>query len=741
MGGVKRLPGYGWMMVAMGLLGLDFSLKASTEMMQELLARMARRSNPIRNTYLNHARSRLFGEQVKQAATDLDRLDPLIRQATELLAAGQSEEALSQFLAWDKLAKEVSPGLADHNQYLLQFHVALSHLRIGEQENCVENHTSASCIFPIQPEGAHRLTRGSESAVSVLELALRQFPDDLAMRWLLNLAYMTLGGYPDEVPEDWLIPESFWASEVAIEPFPEVAAPAGLDVNALAGGVVADDLNGDGLLDILVTSWGLEDPPHYLENQGNGQFKDKTQEAGLQHLPGGLNMVSADYDNDGDVDIFVLRGAWLGSEGRLPNSLWQNNGRGQFEDVTHESGLLSMHPTQTAVWADFNNDGWLDLFVGNESSNRERHRCELFMSQGDGTFREVSRECGLQINAYVKGTAVSDLDHDGWLDLFISNEHGPNRLFRNQGSQPSKPGLVSFVDQSNSTGIGEPVHSFPCWFFDADQDGWDDLFVSGYRIKEVGEVIADYLGMPHNASKAKFYRNTGLGTFQDASASFGLDKVLHAMGSNYGDLNNDGFPDFYLGTGDPDLSTLIPNRMFLNQQGQRFGEVTHSGGLGHLQKGHGIAFADLDNDGDQDVYANMGGAVEGDAYRNALFLNPGFDNRWLKLSLQGIQSNRMGLGSRIEVKTLQEDGTKRSIYRAMGTGGSFGASPLRLELGLGKAKAIEGVVIHWHGSGLVQDVEGIQVDTWVTVTEGDPQPLSRPLKGFEMTQAVSPHVH
>ncbi|MGA0407298.1 MAG: hypothetical protein ACO3PR_04330, partial [Limisphaerales bacterium] len=244
MRGFKQLPGYGWMMVALGLLGLDFSLKASSEMMQELLARMARRSNPIRNTYLNHARSRLFGEQVKQAATDLDRLDPLIRQATELLAAGQSEEALSQFLAWDKLAKEVSPGLADHNQYLLQFHVALSHLRIGEQENCVENHTSASCIFPIQPEGAHRLTRGSESAVSVLEPALRQFPDDLAMRWLLNLAYMTLGGYPDEVPEDWLIPESFWASEVAIEPFPEVAAPAGLDVNALAGGVVADDLNG-----------------------------------------------------------------------------------------------------------------------------------------------------------------------------------------------------------------------------------------------------------------------------------------------------------------------------------------------------------------------------------------------------------------------------------------------------------------------------------------------------------------
>ena len=166
------------------------------------------------------------------------------------------------------------------------------------------------------------------------------------------------------------------------------------------------------------------------------------------------------------------------------------------------------------------------------------------------------------------------------------------------------------------------------------------------------------------------------------------------MGANFGDLDNDGWLDFYLGTGDPSLSTLIPNRMFRNADGKFFQDVTTSGGFGHIQKGHGISFADFDNDGDQDIYEVMGGAYAGDNYRNVLFLNPGHGNHWITLKLEGIRSNRAAMGARIRV-TVQTAQGERSIYKTVSTGGSFGASPLRQEIGLGQAKAIRSVEIFW----------------------------------------------
>src|SRR5207245_1927477 len=145
-------------------------------------------------------------------------------------------------------------------------------------------------------------------------------------------------------------------------------------------------------------------------------------------------------------------------------------------------------------------------------------------------------------------------------------------------------------------------HSFSAFFFDFDNDGWPDIFVSGYYINDVGDVAADYLGLPSSGERARLYRNNRDGTFNDATKETHLYRVLHAMAGNFGDIDNDGWLDFYLGTGDPDLGTLIPNRMFRNSEGKFFQDVTTSAGVGHLQKGHGIAFADLDNDGDQDIY-------------------------------------------------------------------------------------------------------------------------------------------
>jgi len=721
------------------LLVFNGQLLGSSDSMVKLLAQLARKSNPIRNTYVSADRARMLGQQLARTTKSVDRLELLNQYAVELLNAGQTEEALKQFGVWESLAKETAPELYKSNHHLLKHYQALCYLRLGEQENCIDDHTTESCLLPIQGGGVHRFPRGSEGAITIFEEILTEHPDDLSSRWLLNIAYMTLGKFPNDVPSPWKIAPETFDSPYDIGRFPDVAGGLGLDVNALSGGSVVDDFDGDGWLDVLVSAWGLSDPMHYFKNLGNGHFEDQSSKAGLDGLTGGLNMMPADYDNDGDVDVLVLRGAWLGSEGRLPNSLLRNDGNGKFEDVTEESGLLSFHPTQTAVWLDYNNDGWLDLFIGNESHGRERHASELFRNNGNGTFTETARACGINVRSFVKGTAAADFDNDGYMDLYISRQNEPNLLYRNLGPSKAAGGVWKFQDVTTRAGVSEPVHSFPCWFFDYDNDGFQDLFVAGYRIENVGDIAADYLGLPHGGSKAKLFRNKGDGTFKDQTKALELDKVLHAMGSNYGDLDNDGYLDFYIGTGDPDLSTLVPNRMFRNHAGKVFQEVTTSGGFGHLQKGHGISFADLDHDGDQDVYANMGGAVTGDFYRNALFENPGHGNNWIKLTLSGKKSNRSGIGSRIQLVVREPEGQTRTIHRVLRSGGSFGASPLRLEIGLGKASSIEALTIHWHGSGLSQTFEKLPVNRWITIKEASAQPGIRELSPIQFQKTKHHH--
>ncbi|MBT5928387.1 MAG: CRTAC1 family protein [Verrucomicrobia bacterium] len=730
----------GLFVVVLAMYGSLQQLNASTESMKKLLATLAGKANPIRSTYLSDARVRMFQIQLQRAKSDKDRVALLNHYAEELLNAGQSDEALKQFNLWETLAEKTKPELYAANRQLLMQLKALCHLRIGEQENCLHNHTTESCLLPIRGSGVHQLSRGSEGAIQQLEGILREFPKDLSSKWLLNIAYMTLGRHPHDVPKPWLIPASVFESPYDIGRFKDAAGGLGVDVNALSGGTILDDFNGDGWLDIMVSSWGLRDPMHCFINRGNGTFEDQSKHAGLEGITSGLNMLQADYDNDGDVDILVLRGAWLGSEGRLPNSLLKNDGTGRFKDVTEESGLLSFHPTQTAVWWDYNGDGWLDLFIGNESYERERHSCELYRNNQDGTFTECARENGLSFRGYVKGTAAADIDNDGYMDLFVSVQMGPNKLFRNLGPSKEKGGSWKFEEIGTKAGVREPIHSFPCWFFDYNNDGWQDLFIAGYNINGVGDVAADYLELPHNASKAKLYRNRGDGTFTDESKTLGLDKVLHAMGCNYGDLDNDGYLDFYVGTGEPNLGTLIPNRMFRNNEAKRFQEVTTSGGFGHLQKGHGVGFADLDHDGDQDVYANMGGAVTGDVYRNALFENPGHSNRWLKLNFHGVDSNRKGVGSRLKIVVNDEAGTQRTIHRVIRSGGSFGSSPLRLEVGLGKAVSIDSIIIQWHGSGTVQNFSDVPLDQCISITENKHQFEIVPLKSFHF-KSMSNHHH
>ena len=170
------------------------------------------------------------------------------------------------------------------------------------------------------------------------------------------------------------------------------------------------------------------------------------------------------------------------------------------------------------------------------------------------------------------------------------------------------------------------------------------------------------------------------------TAEVGLDRVVLPMGSNFGDLDNDGFLDIYLGTGRPSYSYLMPNVLFNNDGGRRFEDVTAATGTGHLQKGHGVAFADWDRDGDADIFLEAGGAVPGDRAHNVLFQNPGHGNHWLTVKLVGTRTNRAALGARIRVDLPGPTAAVASRYRTITTGSSFGGNPLACTIGLGQAR-------------------------------------------------------
>jgi hypothetical protein len=529
-------------------------------------------------------------------------------------------------------------------------------------------------------------------------------PDDLEVQWLLNLAYMGQGRYPGGVPEKYRIPPSLFGSDAPFPRWTDVAAAAGFETFTMAGGVIVDDFDGDGDLDIVTSAMDPCAPLHYFENDGAGGFRDRTAEAGLAGQLGGLNAIQADYDNDGDVDVLVLRGGW---QFPVRNSLLQNRGDGTFTDVTAAAGLAEPAArTQTAVWADIDDDGDLDLFVGNELAPSQ-----LFLNRGDGTFVDIGRSAGVARVAYTKAVVAGDYDNDGYPDFYVSNFRGDNFLYHNDHDR-------TFTEVARQAGVERPWESFPAWFFDYDNDGWLDIMVFSFYTS-VDETIRSYLGRDLNGETLKLYRNTGKGAFEDVTAKVGLARSFMPMGANFGDADNDGFLDFYLGTGNPSLASLVPNVLMKNEGGRSFVDVTRQSGTGCLHKGHGVAFADLDRDGDQDLVVEVGGMVPTDRHASLLFENPGNGHHWLGVRLVGVKSNRLGVGARITLTAGGREG-RLEIHRLVGSGGSFGASPFEQEIGLGDDDRITRLEIWWPASGLRQAFADVPPDRFIQVVEGEP---------------------
>ena len=601
------------------------------------------------------------------------------------------------------------------------YRLGVAALRKAEDENCIHCRTGESCILPIQGTGVHQNREGSEAAVHYLLRSLELQPDNSSGVWLLNLAAMTLGQHPSLVPEEFRISPDHFEKGESFPRFDNIASAVGVDTVSLAGGAIADDFDGDTLIDLVVSDWYPSGQLRFFKNLGSGSFRDITEQAGLLGITGGLNLVQTDFDNDGDLDIFVLRGGWLRAnsyDGRHPNSLLRNED-GVFKDVTIAAGLAETNaPTQSGSWADYDNDGDLDLFIANE-----KVPCQLFQNNGQGRFVDVAKHAGVTNDLFAKGCTWGDFNSDRYPDLYVSNLYSANRLYLNNTDG-------TFTDVATEVGVDLPLLSFPTWFWDFNNDGHLDLFVSSYDMG-VEDVGADFLGKP-DSQPDRLYQGDGK-TFTNVAGKVGLTHETQPMGCNFGDLDNDGFLDFYLATGYPDFDGLMPNLMFRNRGGKSFSDVTYAGGFGHLQKGHAVAFADFDHDGDQDIFTELGGWYTADAASNALFHNPGSSNHWIKIKLVGTRSNRAAIGARIKITVRNGSQEKsRSIYRWVTHGSSFGANPLRQEIGLGDADSIESLEVYWPTSDQTQLFTDVAADQFIRIKEGDDSPESVPLHAFSL---------
>ena len=654
------------------------------------------------------------------------RMDILDRLSFELLEAGEVERAIELCEQALELARA---GNTPRRERQFTRQLAQAYLRLSEDENCIARHDRECCIFPPRAGALHTERAPAQRARELYREILAKDEDNQAVRWLVNITTMLLGETAADLQPNERLPGEMFATPEGHPLFVDVAAEAGVNTLNLAGGIAIEDYDGDGWLDLLTSTCDPRGPLHYFRNRGDGTFEDRSDAAGTSVQLGGLNLITADYDEDGDQDAFILRGGWLLDHGRIPNSLLRNDEGQRFVDVTREAGLEDpAYPTQAGVFGDYDGDGSLDLYIGNESrieiseEGEGDYPSQLFLNDGAGRFTDRAGEAGVESDRYCKGVAAGDYDDDGDLDLYTSNI-GQNRLYRNDGS-------AHFQDVAQRAGVLEPSsRSFACWFFDHDQDGRLDLWVSGYS-GTIAELATKALGRMDRGERSCLYRNEGNGTFTDLARKSGLDHPYLSMGANFGDIDNDGWHDIYLGTGDPQIEALMPNVLLKGDGAGGYVDVTTRYGVGHLQKGHGVAFADLDHDGDQDLFHQLGGFVPVDTFPNVLFENRApSTNHWLKLTLIGTSTNRDAVGARIELHVATPEGP-RVLHRAVGCVSSFGGSPHRLEIGLGHAQRVTRIVVRWPRSAEPQVFNGVPLDAWLEITEGKSELVCRELQTF-----------
>ena len=295
----------------------------STRKMIQRLADIRKSLDPIKLSFLSEQRAQLLAPMIERSTNALEKMNLRYSLAETLTEGGDPEAALEQFKLIEDFVRSLRQPVEEKWQVGFRMSKAIAMLRLGEQENCLRLHNAQSCLFPLQPAAFHEVTRGSRGAVEVLKAQLEKHPADLSARWLINIACMTLGEYPDKVPPQWLIPPKAFESQYPLPRFPNVAGALGLDTDGLSGGCILDDFDNDGFLDLVMSPLNLDGQIRYFHNEGDGRFTERTTEAGLRGLPGGLNIQQTDYNNDGWLDIWIERGGWCRNRDAFPAALAQ----------------------------------------------------------------------------------------------------------------------------------------------------------------------------------------------------------------------------------------------------------------------------------------------------------------------------------------------------------------------------------------------------------------------------------
>jgi enediyne biosynthesis protein E4 len=503
-------------------------------------------------------------------------------------------------------------------------------------------------------------------------------------------------------------------------------------LETMGSGVAVFDYDNDGRLDIFLANGArIDDPmpkgaipqkdgPAYwnrlYHQKADGTFEDVTTKAGLAGSGFSTGVAVGDYDNDGFDDLFVA--------GYGHSTLYHNNGDGTFTDVTASAGVAGSGWATSAAWVDYDNDGRLDLVVARYMvwdfddiycGHREegfRSYCHpdlfkpvsvlLYHNDGNGKFTEVSAKAGIDKPAKGLGLAIADYDHDGWMDILLANDSIPEYLFHNKGNgtfeEIALPSGVA-LDGGGATFAGMGVD-----FEDYNNDGWPDV------------IITDLANQ-----KYALYTNAGDGNFDYATIPTGLGAIslLHSgWGVRFVDYDNDGWKDLFIvqshvmdtiQVNEPHLHYLEPPLLLWNDKGKRFDDVSAQSGEIFQQPwaARGMAIGDLDNDGRIDFVVT---SIDGPAW--VLHNETPGQNHWITLKLEGVQSNRDGIGAQVKISTSTGD-----QYATVTTASSYqSSSDKRVHFGLGSTASISRVEIRWP-SGIRQILSNVKADQILTVKE------------------------
>jgi hypothetical protein len=523
--------------------------------------------------------------------------------------------------------------------------------------------------------------------------------------------------------------------------FRDIAAQAGLTtvphfdadkrylIEMMGGGIALFDCDGDGKLDIVTVTDSTiggylngGDPMVTLYHQdGDLHFTDITKSAGLTTLGWGMGVAVGDFDNDGLPDIYVT--------GYGHNVLYHNLGGCKFEDVTEKYHLAAGGFSVGAAWGDYDRDGRLDLFVsryvnsdirnlpqpGSAAFNYQGLPMEVPVSGGEsdflfhatasGGFEDVSEKAGVSNPDKRLGMGViwADYDNDGWPDLFVTNDMGPNFLYHNKHDGTFEDlGLVTGTALSAE---GRSMGNMAGDFSDYDHSGWLSLVVTRYGYQPM-----------------TLYQNQSGKDFSDVTYSSQIGKVTYSpvrWGAGFADFDNDGWPDILVANGNVtpivdtlpnDLKYREPLQFYRNQGDKTFSEMADAVGLndGALQSRRGTAFGDINNDGNIDIVVYNVGAPP------SLFLNETKNaNHRVLFRLVGTKSNKEAIGARVTVVT-----SKASLIDEVRAGGSYlSTNDVRLHFGLGSDAMMKKIQIQWP-SGLKEEIKNVPADAIYTIVEG-----------------------